>query len=139
MIPSPHRWTFRSYCSEAGDEIRGWYECQTRPVQAEITVVALYLQPLDVQGWIDSDRDYKDLRGKLSGLGELRFVVGKEQHRVLGFRNDDLKEFTMLVAGRKIAKFDFYLRHGPTALKRKAEVDSDRARFSCNADWILLP
>ena len=143
MIAYPKRWTFRSYCSEKGDEIRGWYENQTPSVQAELTAVVLYLQRLGVNGWIESRWDYKELKGRLLSLSELRIVVGetgkKEHYRVLGFRDDSLREFTMLIADRKTAKFDFYARHGPTALRRKSDVESNRAKFSCVAKWMSLP
>lgn len=143
MIAYSKRWKFRSYCSENGDEIRDWYEQQTPSVQAELTVVVAHLQPLDVKSWNDSDRDYKDLQDKLLPLGELRIIVekdtGKEHYRILGFMDEIRWEFTMLFAGRKTRKFDFYKRHGPTALTRKSEIESNRARFSCSADWMLLP
>ncbi len=130
-------WRFRSYCSPAGDLIRGWFEEQLPSVQAEIVNIAMYLRSLDdADDWVG--KDYKDLTGREAGLGQLRIIVDQVHYRILGFRDDVEREFTMLYADRKTTRFD-YKPAGTTAKKRLAEILADRAKFSCTADWILLP
>lgn len=132
------RWAFRSYTKDGRDEIRFWYDQQPMDVQAELLNIIMYLRDEPADAWVRPD--YAQLQGKLAPLGELRVITveaeQKVHYRVLGFMDEAAGEFTMLAADRKTRRFE-YREIGDLALRRKIEVQSNRAMHSQSADWIF--
>ena len=127
------RWQFRAYRSVAGDVVRDWYDLQIMEVRAEFLTITRYLRDLHADHW--EGPDYKTLKGKLGELGEIRVIIVSEHHRILGFREDGIRSFTMLTADKKTKRYNYKVVGG-VALTRKSEVLSNRDKFSQNVDWI---
>ncbi|MGH9638311.1 MAG: hypothetical protein ACRD72_26045 [Candidatus Angelobacter sp.] len=92
-------------------------------------------------GWNDDDY-YDDLEGACGGLGEIKIDFenipdgGEQQddpericYRVLGYKTDGRREFTMLCGFRKITGSE-YSRFCPIAIRRKGKVQKDGRRAS---------
>lgn len=127
-------WTFRCYVSPDGaDEIRRWYEGQTKKVQAKFLSRIRALAQLPFNEW--HGILYKTLHGECLGLGEIRFKADNIQQRPLGFRSGK-SEFTILFCA--IEKSDRFSPRNAceTALDRKAEVVKSKERT--NALWLAL-
>jgi len=90
-------WRFYDYCSPAGNNlIEEWYDDQDVNVQAAFDATLNNLA--GVRMWHDRT-DFKMLHGKHSGLGEIRFKVGKVQYRPVGFYGDDERGTFILLVG----------------------------------------
>lgn len=127
-------WTFRCYRSPDGtDEIKSWYDGESRKVQAKFFSRLRSLARLPVEEW--NENFYKKLRGDCAGLGEIKFFADNVQHRPLGYRSGK-NEFTILFcATEKGGKF-VPLSACARALARKSELQELRGRT--NALWLVL-
>jgi hypothetical protein len=120
-------WTFRHYVSDRGvDEIRTWYDAQTANVRATFTSRLRFLSQNPQPGW--PTNYFKLLTGKpCQGLGEVRMLVDKIQHRPLCFFGDGRTLTFVICAIEKGGKFV-----PKNACKignhRKVEIQNDAAR-----------
>jgi len=120
-------WRFWNYCSEAGNNlIERWYQDQNASVQADFDVTLNNLAGM--QDWRDT-HEFKMLKGKFSGLGEIRFKTGNVQYRPVGMFGPGEKTFTILVVSYK--KGSVY--HPPDAfdlaLRNKSLIAQGRGRI----------
>lgn len=132
----PVLWTFRCYVAPNGtDEIKDWYDGQSKQVQAKFLSRLKMLAQLPFNEW--NDNLYKDLHGDCVGLGEIRFFAGKIQQRPLGFRSGEL-EFTILFCA--VEKGEKFVPKSACqkALERKKEVEGDTNEECTNALWLAL-
>ena len=130
----PILWTFRCYLSPDGtDEIREWYDGQTKQVKAKFHSRLKTLAQLPLNEW--NEKLYKNLRRDCAGLGEIRFKADNVQQRPIIFRSDE-REFTILYCA--IEKSNRFQPRNvcKIAKRRKAEVTADKERT--NALWLAL-
>jgi hypothetical protein len=74
----PPPWRFRCYVTEDGtDEIRTWYEAQSKQVQQKFLGRLLVLRGLPPEDW--RLPLFRWLRGNGQGLGEVRFKADRVQ------------------------------------------------------------
>src|SRR3954469_13179123 len=115
-------WVFRTYRKTHGrDEMQDWYSDLSGKDRATVLSVLQYLRA--APQW--SEPDYKALRGKAAGMGELRFKFGGVQNRLIGFFGPYRMSFTLLLPVRKRGNSFDPRDWENTALKRKAEVEQD--------------
>ena len=92
-------WRFLNYRSEAGNNlIQKWYLDQDARVRADFDITVNNLA--GIADWRDT-HEFKALKGKYSGLGEIRFKTGNVQYRPVGAFGPGAKTFTILVCSRK--------------------------------------
>jgi hypothetical protein len=92
-------WRFMDYHSEANNNaIEDWYLNSSAAVRAVFDVTLNHLAGSEM--WYGL-REFKMLKGKHSRLGEIRFMTGNVQYRILGFFGPGAREFTMLVGCEK--------------------------------------
>ena len=127
-------WSFRCYVSPNGtDEIRRWYNGQSKQVQARFLSKLTVLAQLPFEEW--REPLYKNLHGECAGLGEIRFKGDNVQQRPLGFRSGETEFTTLFCAIEKSNRFD--PRNAcEIALNRKHEVLNAKDRT--NALWLAL-
>jgi hypothetical protein len=93
------RWRFLNYHSEAGNNlVERWYRDQSVAVQADFDVTLNNLAGME--DWRDT-HEFKMLKGKYSGLGEIRFKTGNVQYRPIGTFGCGEKTFAILLGCRK--------------------------------------
>ena len=85
----------------------------------------------DTPRW--TEPEFKSLRGKTTGMGELRFKFGGVQNRLIGFFGPYRMSFTILLGVRKRGNSFDPRDWENTALKRKAEVERDSR---CTDVWL---
>jgi hypothetical protein len=127
MMASPPPWRYRCYLSENGeDEIRRWYEGQSREYRRKFLVRAQALRGLPLSEW--RPPLFRWLRGVGQGLGEVRFKADGVQQRVLGFRGPDPDLFTFLYPAKE--KSDRFIPRNAIqiALEMKAVVEANGDR-----------
>jgi hypothetical protein len=124
---SDDMWTLRCYCLGRDGGFRGWYDSQDADLKAKIDYTLELLCALS--DWSKSPF-YEDLRGKCSGLGEIKVDTHEAHYRLLGFRGPRKGEFTLLVGFKKETNAD-YATECPKALRRQEGVlkDGERAEF----------
>ncbi len=127
-------WTFRCYRSPDGtDEIRSWYNGQSKKVKARFLSRLRILAQLPVEEW--NENFYRRLHGNCAGLSEIKFFADNVQHRPLGYRSGKY-EFTILFcATEKGGKF-VPLSACERALARKSELQELKGKT--NALWLVL-
>jgi hypothetical protein len=126
-------WQFRCYVSSNGeDEIRTWFDKQTKAVQGKFISRLQSLRQTEPELWLP--KPFRWLRHECTGLGEIRFDVGRVQHRPLGFRSD----MTFVLVFCAIEKGNKFIPASACArgLERKKEVLADEARSRLH-DFIL--
>lgn len=127
-------WTFRCYVSPDGtDEIRRWYDGQTKKVQARFYSRLKMLAHIPLNEW--NENLYKALHGDASGLGEIRFKADSVQQRPIGFRSGQ-NEFTILCCATEVSNRFRPRNVCEIAQRRKAEVLADMERT--NVLWLAL-
>jgi hypothetical protein len=119
-------WVFRCYLDPTGiDVIDAWYQAQPENLQAKFDTRLRFLRQQERHNWI---RPYFDtLAGECAGLGELRFEFKNVQYRILGFASGKMEYIWVFVA-KEVARRFVPKRACGQALKRKAEVETDRRR-----------
>jgi hypothetical protein len=128
------RWRFRCYLTQAGDDdVRAWYESETKQVQAKFASRLKTLGQLPRNEWHETL--FKELHGKCAGIAEIRFKADNVQQRPLGFRSGE-SEFTILFCATE--KSDRFIPRNACeiALARRVEVLANRRRT--NALWLAL-
>jgi hypothetical protein len=132
MAPPP--WRFRCYVSEDGtDEIRTWYDAQSKRIQQKFLSRVMALRGLPPEEW--TTPLFRWLRGEGQGIGEVRFKADGVQQRPLGFRGPESDVFTLLFPASE--KNDRFLPRNAIeiALQLRAQVEADK-RF-CNECWLF--
>jgi hypothetical protein len=133
-MPPPPPWRFRCYVSGGGtDEIRTWYEAQSKRLQQKFLDRVLALRGLPPEEW--TPPLFRWLRGNGQGLGEVRFKVEGIQQRPLGFRGPEPDVFTLLFLARE--KNDRFIPKNAIeiALRLKTQVENDKG--FCNECWLF--
>ena len=127
-------WTVHCYVSsEAVDEIRAWYEGQSRQVQAKFLSRLKTLAHLELRDW--KLPLFRWLHGECVPLGEVRFEVQKVQHRPIGYRSGD-RIFTLTFCAKE--KSDSFDPRNACAigLRKKGEIENGCGRsIIC---WLRL-
>ncbi len=130
----PVQWVFRCYISKDGtDEIRAWYERQSRKVQARFLSRLKGLSSIPFDEW--NDTLHKALHGECRGLNEIRFKADRVQRRQLGFRSGEY-EFTILLCAIEKGNKFIPASACKIALARKSEVKKEKDRT--NGLWLAL-
>jgi hypothetical protein len=101
MPPPP--WRYRCYVSVRGtgsaavrtDEIKAWYERQSKKCQQKFLDRLLALRGLPAEEW--RPLLFRWLSGDGQGLGEVRFKADGVQQRPLGFRGPSPDVFTIVL------------------------------------------
>jgi hypothetical protein len=127
-------WRFRCYVSEGGtDEIRTWYDAQSKRIQQKFLSRVMALRGLPPEEW--TTPLFRWLRGEGQGIGEVRFKADGVQQRPLGFRGPEPDVFTLLFPA--LEKNDRFLPRNAIeiALQLRAQVETDK-RF-CNECWLF--
>ena len=128
-------WILRCYDQGQDGGFRGWYDSQDAEIQTEIEVALELLAGQPV--WAD-DLYYEPLRGACSGLGEIKIDLRMKAdarkelqvcYRILGYKTDGTREFTMLCGFQKISGSE-YSTYCPMARSRKEKVLKDGNRAS---------
>jgi len=131
----PALWTVRCYVSPQGvDEIRAWYDDQSRKVQGRFHSRLKALVTLPLEEW--KLPLFRWLRGECVPLGELRFEVQNVQYRPLGFRGPGPNLFTLTFCAEE--RDDAFVPANACArgLARKLEIERNAERS--HACWLPL-
>lgn len=138
------KWSLRSFLSasevEARDEVGYWFATLPWWVRADIRGHLSVARSQPLEFWRE-DGLYKPLTGRLTGLDELKFDLReneggvRESYRVLGFAEEALAEFTMLVGFKKTRGPTDYEEFGPIAQTRMAQVRRNRT-LTIQSIWL---
>jgi hypothetical protein len=134
MTSPPPPWRFHCYVSEDGtDEIRTWYEAQSKRLQQKFLDRMLALRGLPPEEW--TLPLFRWLRGDGQGLGEIRFKSDGVQQRPLGFRGPEADLFTLLYPARE--KKDRFMPKNAIAIAQglRKQVESNKERS--NDLWLF--
>jgi hypothetical protein len=129
------RWEFRCYISPDGvDQIRAWYDQQSRKVQGKFLSRLKTLAQLDFTEW--KLPLFRWLHGECVPLGEVRFEVQNVQHRPLGYRGPGAYVFTLTFCAME--QSNRFVPPGSCAigLARKAEIE--RSPGQSHVCWLAL-
>lgn len=119
------RWHIRCYVSPSGaEEIRLWYEGQSRQVQDKFYSRLRTLAQLDWHDW--RLPLFRALHGECLPLGELRFKVRGVQYRPLGYRGSG-NTFTLVFCAMEKSNKFVPRTACADGLARKALIDNGRA------------
>ena len=118
-----NKWHLKDFVSHTGrNQIADWYELLSAQARSDFDALIDILEKKE--DW--SYPEYKDLKRKHKGVGEIRWKTEKTQHRVLGYSPSD-HVFVLLIGCTH--KMNIY--NPPealdTALERKKKVESGEA------------
>ena len=132
MLPPP--WRYRCYVSKNGkDEIRAWYERQSKECRRKFLERAQALRGLPDDEW--RLPLFRWLRGDGRGIGEVRFKADGVQQRILGFRGEPPDLFTFIFPAKE--KSDQFIPRNTIEIAQqiKAIVEAEKARS--NECWLF--
>lgn len=131
----PSRWTVKCYVSPQGvDEIRAWYDTQSRKVQGKFHSRLKALAQLDLNEW--KLPLFRWLHGDCVPLGELRFEVQNVQHRPLGYRGPGPAVFILTFCAKEQSDRFVPANACARALARKSEIEANPGQT--NVCWLAL-
>jgi hypothetical protein len=129
------RWAVRCYVNPQGvDQIRAWYDQQSRKVQGKFHSRLKALAQLDISEW--KLPLFRWLHDECAPLGELRFEVQNVPHRPLGYRGPGPNVFTLTFCAREQSSRFVPANACAIALGRKAEIERNPGQS--HACWLAL-
>jgi hypothetical protein len=132
MMPPP--WRFRCYVTEDGtDEIRTWYEAQSKQLRQKFLGRLLALRGLPPEEW--RLPLFRWLRGDGQGIGEVRFKADGVQQRPLGFRGPEPDVFTLLFSARE--KNDQFIPKNAIEIALRLRNQVERNKEQSHACWLF--
>jgi len=128
------KWEIRCYgTSKEVNEIRTWYNRQSRKVQGKFQSRLKTLAQLELSEW--KLPLFRWLHRECVPLGEVRFEVQNVQHRPLGFRSGEAA-FTLTFCAQEQSDRFIPANACAIALERKAEITINPGRS--RACWLAL-
>jgi hypothetical protein len=125
-------WVFRTYQRASGrDDVRKWYEDLARRDRVTVLSTLQYLRDQPREKWA-RPLGFAPLHG-LDGMGEFLFKFGGVQNRLIGFFGPYRMSYTILLPVLKKGRSFDPREWEETALRRKAEVESDSG---CTHVWL---